>query len=99
MTEACEKYADFIIVTSDNPRSEDPEAIIGDILPGMSGKVDFVKRTDRTEAIRYAMENAQQDDVIVLLGKGHETYQILKNETIHYDEREVVAQIAKNLNE
>lgn len=99
MAEACEKYADFIIVTSDNPRSEDPEAIIGDILPGMSGKVDFVKRTDRTEAIRYAMENAQQDDVIVLLGKGHETYQILKNETIHYDEREVVARIAKNLNE
>lgn len=97
MAAACEKYADFIIVTSDNPRSEDPEAIIRDILPGLSGKVPFVKRTDRTEAIRYAMEHAQQNDVIVLLGKGHETYQVLKNATIHYDEREIVAEIAKDL--
>ena len=97
MAAACEKYADFIIVTSDNPRSEDPEAIIRDILPGLSGRVPFVQRTDRTEAIRYAMEHAQQNDVIVLLGKGHETYQVLKNHTIHYDEREVVAQIAGEL--
>lgn len=97
MAKACEKYADFIIVTSDNPRSEDPEAIIADILPGFSKKAEYVKYTDRTEAIRYAMEHARQDDIIVLLGKGHETYQVLKDETIHYDEREVVAQIAEKI--
>ncbi|MBS7175342.1 MAG: UDP-N-acetylmuramoyl-L-alanyl-D-glutamate--2,6-diaminopimelate ligase, partial [Clostridiales bacterium] len=58
---------------------------------------EYVKYTDRTEAIRYAMEHARQDDIIVLLGKGHETYQVLKDETIHYDEREVVAQIAEKI--
>jgi UDP-N-acetylmuramoyl-L-alanyl-D-glutamate--2,6-diaminopimelate ligase len=97
MAAASEKYADFIIVTSDNPRSEDPESIIADILPGFSPKAQYVKYTDRTEAIRYAMEHAQQDDIVVLLGKGHETYQILKDKTIHYDEREVVAALAQEL--
>ncbi len=91
MAAACEKYADFIIVTSDNPRSEDPEAIIRDILPGLSAKADYIVIPDRKKAIGYSLANAQKGDVILLLGKGHETYQILKDGTIHFDEREVVA--------
>ena len=85
------RYADFVIVTSDNPRSEEPSAIIDDILVGMDGSVTPYKVIEnRIEAIKYAIATAQKDDIIVLAGKGHEDYQILKNETIHLDEREVV---------
>lgn len=97
MAKACEKFADFIIVTSDNPRSEDPEAIIREILPGLSEQASYITIPDRREAIAYAMHHAQTGDTIVLLGKGHEDYQILKDRTIHFDEREVVAQIAAEL--
>lgn len=97
MAKATEKYADFIIVTSDNPRSEDPKMILEDVVVGLSEKANFVKIVDRREAIEYAMKNALENDTIVLLGKGHEDYQVLKDETIHFDEREVVAEIAKTL--
>lgn len=84
-------YADVCIVTSDNPRTEDPDAIIADILEGMKGSEEkTVAVTLREEAIKYAIEHARKDDVIVLAGKGHETYQIFKDKTIHFDEREVV---------
>lgn len=87
------RYADNVIVTSDNPRSEDPSAIINDILVGMDGSVTPYKVIEnRVEAIKYAIATARKDDIIVLAGKGHETYQILKDETIHLDEREVVAE-------
>ncbi len=86
--------ADFLVVTSDNPRTEDPDAIIKEILEGLKGqKTPHVTIPDRTEAIRYALTHARAGDVIVLAGKGHETYQILKEGKIHYDEREVIAQI------
>lgn len=97
MAKACEKYADFVIVTSDNPRSEDPELIVLDIVKGLSKNSQFVTIVDRKEAIEYAMKNAKQNDTIVLLGKGHEDYQVLKDKTIHFDEREVVSEIAKTL--
>lgn len=88
------ELADFVIVTSDNPRTENPHSIINDILEGMKNiKIPFKVITDRKEAIRFAIENAKQGDVILLAGKGHETYQILKDETIHFDEREVIAEI------
>lgn len=87
------RYADNVIVTSDNPRSEEPSAIIDDILVGMDGTVTPYKViVNRIEAIKYAIATAQKDDIIVLAGKGHETYQILKDETVHLDEREVVAE-------
>lgn len=91
MGETAATHADFTIITSDNPRSEDPAKIIADIAEGAkkTGK-PFVTIVDRTEAINYAIKNAQPGDVIILAGKGHETYQILKDKTIHYDEREVV---------
>lgn len=94
MGEIAGKYSDFCIVTSDNPRSEDPMAIINQIIPGVEKtKCPYIVIEDRKEAIRYALENAQKDDVIILAGKGHETYQILKDRTIHFDEKEIVAEI------
>ncbi len=82
---------DLAIVTSDNPRSEDPQAIIDDILAGMDGKSKYKVIPDRREAIAWAVQNARKDDIIVLMGKGAETYQEIRGEKIHLDEREEVA--------
>ncbi len=87
------ELADNVIVTSDNPRTEDPEAIIDEIFTALQNvpagkKVE--RFSDRRQAIEYALANAGADDVIMLAGKGHETYQILKDRTIHFDDREVV---------
>ena len=85
------KLSDFVIVTSDNPRSEEPKKIIDDILEGMKNvRTPYVVIEDRTDAIKFAIQKAQKDDVIVLAGKGHEDYQILKTGKIHLDEREVI---------
>lgn len=86
------RMADFVVVTSDNPRTELPGDIIADILPGLEGtETPYVVVEDRVEAIRYALDHARKDDVIILAGKGHETYQIVGHEKRHLDEREVVA--------
>ncbi len=91
MGDVAATYSDFVIVTSDNPRSEDPDAIIADILEGMkTTRTPYKVITNRGDAIRYAVKNAMPGDIIVLAGKGHETYQILKDGTIHFDEREIV---------
>ena len=83
--------SDVIVVTSDNPRSEDPEEIIKDILAGIKNtKVKKIVKTDRTQAIAAALNEAVKDDTVLLAGKGHETYQILNTGKIHYDEREIV---------
>lgn len=85
------RYADYVIVTSDNPRSEDPDEIINDILVGTAGaRVPVKTIANRIEAIKYAVSIAQSGDIIVLAGKGHESYQILSDGTIHLDEREIV---------
>lgn len=85
--------ADNVIVTSDNPRTEDAESIIKDILVGTEGIGTPLKViVNRIEAIKHAIATAQKGDIIVLAGKGHETYQILPTGTIHLDEREVVAE-------
>lgn len=98
MGEIAAAYSDYVIVTSDNPRSEEPSAIIADILVGMkSTKTPYAVIENREEAIKYAIQNAQKGDIIVLAGKGHETYQILKTGTIHLDEREVVAKALSEL--
>ena len=89
------QLADFVIVTSDNPRTEDPEAIIADILPGLEGTgTPYLVEPDRVKAIRRAMDLAWPKDVVILAGKGHETYQIVGREKRHLDEREVVAAYA-----
>ncbi|MBO6272201.1 UDP-N-acetylmuramoyl-L-alanyl-D-glutamate--2,6-diaminopimelate ligase [bacterium] len=83
-----EKLADKVIVTSDNPRSEDPQQIITDILTGFKSVNDVVVEPDRGKAIEYIKELAKNNDVVVIAGKGHEDYQILKDRTIHFDDRE-----------
>ena len=86
------RLADFVIVTSDNPRTEEPGAIIQDILAGMAGTdTEYAVVENRVEAIRYAKDHAQPEDVVILAGKGHETYQIVGHEKRHLDEREIVA--------
>ena len=88
------EIADFCVVTSDNPRTEDPMKIISMIEEGVKESgAQYVVIPNRYEAIKYSLLNAKKDDVIVLAGKGHETYQILGTETIHFDEREVVKEI------
>ena len=92
MGAAAAEYADFVVVTTDNPRTEKPADIIADILPGLSGtKTPYVVVEDRIEAIHYCMDHAQPGDVIVLCGKGHETYQEIDHVKHHMDEREIVA--------
>ena len=87
-----EEFADLSIVTSDNPRTEDPMAIIGEITSGMSKKGSSKVICDRVEAICWAIDNAHSGDVILLAGKGHEDYQVVGHEKHHMDEREIVAE-------
>ena len=92
MGKAAADLADFAIVTTDNPRTEVPADIIADILPGFAGSdPPYVVVEDRVEAIHWAMDHAQPGDVIVLCGKGHETYQEVNHVKHHMDEREIVA--------
>ena len=99
MGEVSGKLSDFTIITSDNPRFEEPQAIIDDIVVGMK-KTDgkYITIIDRAEAIRYAIEHAQEGDVIVLAGKGHEDYQEICGKKYHMDERELVADVVKDGN-
>lgn len=92
MGEIGTKMADIAIITSDNPRCEDPKKIIEDIVSGaVDGKYTVVE--NRKEAIGYALSLAQKDDIVLLLGKGQETYQIIGKDKIHFDEREIVKEI------
>ena len=86
------EMSDAVIVTSDNPRSEDPVAIVGEVMTGVREKIG-VKAVealpDRRQAIFVAIAMAQPGDTVVIAGKGHEDYQILQDKTIHFDDREV----------
>ncbi len=91
MAKAAAENADYVIITTDNPRTENPNEIIEDILPGIRGiNTPCAIIPDRTDAIEYALKNAKDNDIIVLCGKGHETYQIIGTDKLHYDEREIV---------
>ena len=94
MGEVSGRLSDFSIITSDNPRKEDPEAIIEDIKVGI-GKTngEFVSIVDRKEAIRYAIMNAEEGDIIILAGKGHEDYQEINGVKHHMDERDLIREI------
>jgi UDP-N-acetylmuramoyl-L-alanyl-D-glutamate--2,6-diaminopimelate ligase len=90
--------ADYIIITSDNPRTEPPMSIINEILQGLEKiKTPHITLENRKQAIKYAIENAQKDDIILLAGKGHEDYQIIGTEKIHLDEREVIEEVLKQI--
>ena len=88
MGEAAAENSDFCIITSDNPRSEDPEAIIKMVEAGM-GEKPYKSITDRAEAIKSAIELAKRNEVVLIAGKGHETYQQFADETIRFDDRAV----------
>ncbi|MGN0290370.1 MAG: UDP-N-acetylmuramoyl-L-alanyl-D-glutamate--2,6-diaminopimelate ligase [Lachnospiraceae bacterium] len=98
MGEVSGKLADLTIITSDNPRFEEPQAIIDDIKVGI-GKTDgeYVEIIDRKEAIRYAIEHGRPGDVIVLAGKGHEDYQEIKGVKYPMDERNLIAEVLEEL--
>ncbi|MGI6778148.1 MAG: UDP-N-acetylmuramoyl-L-alanyl-D-glutamate--2,6-diaminopimelate ligase [Acetivibrionales bacterium] len=98
MGEISGRISDFTIITSDNPRTEDPVEIINGIEEGIkktNGK--YIKIVDRREAIKYSLMNAKPGDIIILAGKGHENYITFKDKTIHFDEREVVKEILKEM--
>ena len=87
MGDIATRLADFSILTSDNPRGEKPETILDDIERGIRGG-NYLRMTDRRAAIARAIEEASDDDVIVIAGKGHETYQVVGDQVVHFDDRE-----------
>lgn len=96
MGEVSGRLSDFTIITSDNPRNEEPEAIIADIVTGISRTSGrHVEIADRREAIKYAVDNAQPGDVIVVAGKGHEDYQEIKGVKHHMDDRELIIEAVR----
>lgn len=99
MAAIAEQLADVLIITSDNPRKEDPEQILLDIQAGLlqPNITNWQKVVDRKQAIATAIKLAKPQDIILIAGKGHETYQILKDKTIHFDDREVAREILEEL--
>ena len=94
MGEITARYSDLVILTSDNPRTEDEGQIIDDTRPGLEQhKTPYRIIPDRYEAVKWALENARKDDVLLLAGKGHEDYQVLRDETVYFDEKVLVGQL------
>lgn len=92
------EIADYTIITSDNPRTEDPEAIVKDVEKGIIGVTsNYEVIVDRKEAIKRAIEIATPDDIVVLAGKGHENYQVIGHEKIHFDEKEIIDEIMNEI--
>lgn len=96
MGEIAGRMSDYCIITSDNPRSEVPMEIINQIEAGIkSTECDYICIENRRDAIKYALKTARADDVVLLAGKGHETYQVLKDRTIPFDERDIVEELLR----
>jgi UDP-N-acetylmuramoyl-L-alanyl-D-glutamate--2,6-diaminopimelate ligase len=94
---AAAELSDFVVLTSDNPRSEDPLAIMNDAMVGLRRfDTKHVAEPDRGKAIQLAIQEAQPGDVVLLAGKGHETYQVLKDRTIHFDDRETAREVLRS---
>ncbi len=88
------ELSDVVIVTSDNPRTEDPEKVIDEILTGISKKSSVIREADRKKAIHEATRMGKPGDVILVAGKGHEEYQVVGNEKVHFSDREVIEEFA-----
>lgn len=95
MGRIAETFADKIIITSDNPRTEDPIKIIDDIVSGISDKTRIMIEEDRKKAISLALKIAEESDIVIIAGKGHENYQIFKDKVIPFDDKEVVLEMLK----
>ena len=100
MVRCAARYSDFIVLTSDNPRDEDPIQIIEDAKPGFD-KCDtpYIIIPDRYTALLWALEHIQPGDILLLAGKGHEDYQVLHDETIYFDEKVLVEQLLAEMPE
>ncbi|HBG60863.1 MAG: UDP-N-acetylmuramoyl-L-alanyl-D-glutamate--2,6-diaminopimelate ligase [Omnitrophica WOR_2 bacterium RIFOXYB2_FULL_38_16] len=92
MGEVASRCADFSIITTDNPRGEDPKAIVHQILNGFKGD-NYIVEIDRKEAIKKALKMAEPGDIVLLAGKGHELYQIVKNQKIEFDEHKIISEL------
>ena len=98
MGEVSSRFSDLSVITSDNPRNEQPMAIIEDILTGVKhADGAYVMIPDRKQAIKYVIEHGEDGDIIVLAGKGHENYQIIQGVKYHMDERELVEEVKAEL--
>jgi UDP-N-acetylmuramoyl-L-alanyl-D-glutamate--2,6-diaminopimelate ligase len=93
MGKAASQYADRVVVTSDNPRSEDPEQIINEIACGIPSPTQLTKLINREEAIAYALNNANKEDIILIAGKGHEDYQLIGKQKYVFSDQEVVRRL------
>jgi UDP-N-acetylmuramoyl-L-alanyl-D-glutamate--2,6-diaminopimelate ligase len=92
MAEVAGRLSNFVVLTSDNPRTEDPESILDEVEEGLEDGCEYVRVADRKKAIEDAVSRAEEDDIILIAGKGHEDYQIIGTEKIHFDDREVVGE-------
>jgi UDP-N-acetylmuramoyl-L-alanyl-D-glutamate--2,6-diaminopimelate ligase len=98
MAQAAAQASDYVVLTSDNPRSEDPIGIMNDALVGLRRfDTPHAIEPDRAKAIRAALKEARTGDIVILAGKGHETYQVLKDRVIHFDDREVARDVLREL--
>jgi UDP-N-acetylmuramoyl-L-alanyl-D-glutamate--2,6-diaminopimelate ligase len=99
MAEIAELLSDFVVLTSDNPRTEDPNLILNDVEKGFKKSKDYIRVADRESAIADAVSMADKDDIILIAGKGHEDYQIIGREKIHFDDKKIVGKyIEEKLN-
>ena len=97
MAEVAERLSDYVVLTSDNPRTEDPELILDDVEKGFLLGKKYIRIADRKRAIEDAISLATKDDIILIAGKGHEDYQIIGREKIHFDDREIAGEAIKNI--
>jgi UDP-N-acetylmuramoyl-L-alanyl-D-glutamate--2,6-diaminopimelate ligase len=96
MGDAVGRMSDVVVLTSDNPRSEDPLLIINDAIVGLQRtNAKFLVEPDRTRAIEIALDQARAGDIVLLLGKGHETTQVLRDRTVEHDDREVARRLLR----
>jgi UDP-N-acetylmuramyl-tripeptide synthetase len=95
MGAAAANFSDVVIVTSDNPRSEDPIKIIREVRAGIPTGTNLIEEPDRKKAILSAAATAQPGDIVLVAGKGHETYQEQNGQSIHFDDREIIAEICQ----
>jgi len=99
MGRVASEMADKVFLTSDNPRSESPTSILSEIVAGVKPGADYTIEPDRRGAIKLALQCAQKDDVVLIAGKGHETYQIFRDKTVGFDDRliarEILGELAK----
>jgi UDP-N-acetylmuramoyl-L-alanyl-D-glutamate--2,6-diaminopimelate ligase len=96
MGKVVSQLADLAILTSDNPRSEDPQAILKQIVPGFTRPIYKIVE-DREQAIQEALRSAKKGDVVLIAGKGHEDYQIFKDRKIHFDDRETARAVLNSI--